>query len=401
MMKKKIDDLREAIEREMSGEKAYNLPKLCVDYDLQEEVSDGNEQEAFRSKRLYVSHRLSYKSDDFIISLSKKLIKDLDSDSIGNALDDFLDGEYFKISKVTRKNISKEFEALGCALSDIPTYKLDKNFITFIEKFLNSDSYSREETKEIAEKLNKHLLKDGYHLTVEIDKYERSIYRCIIDDGVSGKVKNIIFAANGPKPEIILLDALNNNISIVKNSEYCLVYDSTITVNGLKWIDLVKWWSEKNEIERNAECAKKLLDRLRLSISISSPPEFIFFDTYYKEYSRLKDKMPALLPQVYLHYDPYSMKRHGFKYLLRQRMDFLLLLNNNKRIVIEIDGVQHYAEFDKPSPRLYSSMVSADRELKLLGYEVYRFGGFELNQKSAIETIKLFFDALFEKHKIE
>ena len=225
----------------------------------------------------------------------------------------------------------------------------------------------------LVEKLDKHLLKDGFRLTVEIDKYGRSIYRCATDDGVSGKVKNVIFAANGPKPEIVLPDALNNNISIVKNSEYCLVYDKPITVNGLKWIDLVKWWSEKNEIERNAECAKELLVRLRASIS--SPPESIFFDTYYREYTRLKNKMPALLPQVYLHYDPFSIKRHGFKYLLRQRMDFLLLLNNNKRIVIEIDGVQHYAESDKPSPKLYSSMVSADRELKLLGYEVYRFGG--------------------------
>lgn len=399
MIKNKIDDLIEAIAWQMAEAKAYNLPKLCEEYDLQEEVIEGNEQEAYQSKRLYVLHRLSDKSDDFILSLSKKLIKDLDSDIIGNALDNYLDGEYFKISKVTRRNISEEFNALGNEISDIPIYSLDKNFISFIEEFLHPDSYCKEEAKSLVEKLDKHLLKDGFRLTVEIDKYGRSIYRCATDDGVSGKVKNVIFAANGPKPEIVLPDALNNNISIVKNSEYCLVYDKPITVNGLKWIDLVKWWSEKNEIERNAECAKELLVRLRASIS--SPPESIFFDTYYREYTRLKNKMPALLPQVYLHYDPFSIKRHGFKYLLRQRMDFLLLLNNNKRIVIEIDGVQHYAESDKPSPKLYSSMVSADRELKLLGYEVYRFGGFELNQQNATDTIKSFFDTLFEKHKIE
>jgi very-short-patch-repair endonuclease len=399
MIKKKIDDLNEAIAWQMTEAKAYNLPKLCVEYNLQEEVFEGDKQEAYSSKRLYVIHRLSDKSDDFILSLSKKLIKDLDSDIIGNALNNYLDGEYFKISKVTRKNISEELVVWGHAISDIPIAMLDKNFITFVEDFLHPDSYGKEDAKSIVEKLNKHLLKDGFRLIAEIDKYGRSIYKCVTDDGVSGKVKNVIFAANGPKPDIVLPDALNNNISIVKNSEYCLVYDSPITVDGLKWIDLVKWWSEKNEIELNAECAKDLFGRLR--ISISSPPELIFFDTYYREYARLKNKMPALLPQVYLHYDPFSIKRHGFKYLLRQRMDFLLLLNNNKRIVIEIDGVQHYAELDKPSPKLYSSMVSADRELKLLGYEVYRFGGFELNQQSAPDTIKSFFDALFGKHKIE
>lgn len=399
MIKKKIDDLSEAIAWQMAEAKAYNLPKLCEEYNLQEEVIEGNEQDAYRSKRLYVLHRLSDKSDDFILSLSKKLIKNFDSDSIGNALDNYLDGEYFKISKVTRKNISEEIVGLGYTISNIPIYGLDKNFITFIEEFLHPDSYSKEDTKGIVEKLNKHLLKDGFHLIAEIDKYGRSVYRCVTDDGVSGKVKNVIFAANGPKPDIVLLDALNNNISIVKNSEYCLVYDNPITGNGVKWIDLVEWWSKKNEIERNAECAKELLGRLR--VSITSHPELIFFDTYYREYARLKNNMPALLPQVYLHYDPFSIQRHGFKYLLRQRMDFLLLLDNNKRIVIEIDGVQHYAESDRPSPKLYSSMVSSDRELKLLGYEVYRFGGFELNQQSASDTIKLFFDSLFKKHKIE
>lgn len=59
IIKKKIDDLSEAIAWQMAEEKAYNLPKLCKDYDLQEEIIEGNEQEAYRSKRLYVLHRLS------------------------------------------------------------------------------------------------------------------------------------------------------------------------------------------------------------------------------------------------------------------------------------------------------------------------------------------------------
>jgi hypothetical protein len=333
-----------------------------------------------------------------VISLAQRLIIDFDSDVVGNALNDYLDGEYFKISIVTRQSISRELDLIKGESSNTPIYKLDKNFILFIEALLNPESNIGETAKEVADKLNQHLIKDGYRLIVEIDKYERRIYKCVNDDGVSGKVKNIIFAANGPKPEIVLSDALSNNILIVKNNEYCLVYDRTITVNGLRWVELVKWWSEINGIERNAGCAENLLERLRFSLS--SPPEIIFFDTFYSKYRSLKNKMPALLPQVYLHYDPYASKKFGFSYLLRQRMDFLLLLNHNKRIVIEIDGAQHYSENEKPSPRLYSSMVSADRELKLLGYEVYRFGGFELMQENASTTIGVFFDTLFEKHAI-
>ncbi|MER5708450.1 hypothetical protein [Streptomyces sp. NPDC002122] len=60
-------------------------------------------------------------------------------------------------------------------------------------------------------------------------------------------------------------------------------------------------------------------------------------------------------------------------------MDFLLLTPDRSRIVIEVDGVQHYADATgKASPRLYSEMVAEDRRLRLMGYDIYRFGGHEL-----------------------
>jgi hypothetical protein len=46
-------------------------------------------------------------------------------------------------------------------------------------------------------------------------------------------------------------------------------------------------------------------------------------------------------------------------------------------------------------------MVSEDRKLRLRGYEVYRFGGFELSETEVGKTIlKGFFRALFDKHGI-
>ena len=44
---------------------------------------------------------------------------------------------------------------------------------------------------------------------------------------------------------------------------------------------------------------------------------------------------------MYLHYDPYTKRNSGI--LPRQRMDFLLLLPNRKLVVLELDGVRHYA----------------------------------------------------------
>jgi very-short-patch-repair endonuclease len=78
-------------------------------------------------------------------------------------------------------------------------------------------------------------------------------------------------------------------------------------------------------------------------------------------------------------------------------MDFLMLFSNTKRVVIEIDGKQHYSEGDISSPKLYSEMVRLDRELRFLNYDVYRLGGYELTYEMESTTLS-FFDSLLEKY---
>lgn len=217
--------------------------------------------------------------------------------------------------------------------------------------------------------------------------------------GVQGAVKNIVFAANGPKPELILVDSLNNTIEIVKNAEYCLVYDSPIPESGLLWRDLVGWWANKTNATDNERIELQLYKRL--AQSLTSEPEKLLFETYFKRFRRLLgEQLPALIPQVYLHYDPKVLKElQGNQRLPRQRMDFLLLFSNRDRVVIEVDGKQHYAEGERASPRLYADMVAADRKLRLDGYEIYRFSGYELYEEKGKQLITDFFQRLFERHK--
>ncbi|SFT84738.1 Protein of unknown function [Actinopolyspora lacussalsi subsp. righensis] len=78
-------------------------------------------------------------------------------------------------------------------------------------------------------------------------------------------------------------------------------------------------------------------------------------------------------------------------------MDFLILFSSRHRVVIEVDGKQHYADGDKASPALYSETVAEDRWLRLAGYEVYRFGGAELIKDRANKVLADFFDQLAER----
>jgi very-short-patch-repair endonuclease len=107
------------------------------------------------------------------------------------------------------------------------------------------------------------------------------------------------------------------------------------------------------------------------------------------------------VPQVYLHYDPLTVRqRLEGAALPRQRMDFLLLFSPQERVVIEIDGKQHYADGDTASPARYAKMVAADRELRLGGYEVYRFGGLELLGPGADGLIDAFVEKLFVRYRV-
>lgn len=227
-----------------------------------------------------------------------------------------------------------------------------------------------------------------------------------IDAGVSGRPKNLIFASKGPKPEIGFRDAVNNDIVVLRNAEHCLVFEEPIPDDGLSWEVLVDWWRRsQGGVADGCEARSSLGERLKLCFP-DSIPEYNLFASYFRVFKpRLASSLPALLPQVYLHYDPRTVRqlhaRGESKRFVAQRMDFLLLLKNRVRVVLEVDGKQHYAENGVPSPKMYAATMQADRRLRLAGYEVYRFGGYELfRQPQATTTVEAFFSKLFERHRV-
>ncbi|MGW8955618.1 hypothetical protein [Streptomyces sp. NPDC055709] len=242
-----------------------------------------------------------------------------------------------------------------------------------------------------------------------LEELQELEYESRFRKGPPGSFKNLIFAADGAKPEIVLRDAVNNDVEIVRNADTCLVFTDPLPPHGLAWRQMVAWWTNNYQPGTDENGAAGGLYR-RLYRSLDSPPEQLVMRTYCARYAEPGGfDLPALIPQVYLHYDPYtrrSAKQSGALY--RQRMDFLLLAPDRSRIVIEIDGVQHYGRpnpYDDTGrvtytavPRLYSEMVAEDRRLRLAGYEIYRFGGWELTQPHGEQLLTDFFTELLARH---
>jgi len=220
--------------------------------------------------------------------------------------------------------------------------------------------------------------------------------------GVAGTPKNLIFAADGPKPDLVLVDSVNNEIQIVRNAEYCLIYDQPIDANrGLTFQAFVDWWAARQDLDDSKIAANELYERLKRGLNA---PEVALLNGYKRLLQRHGFRLPALVPQVYLHYDPKSLRERlaaDGKKLERQRMDFLLLLPGQQRVVVELDGVQHYADDDIADPQRYAAMVREDRRLRLAGYEVYRFGGHEFVDLEAGKTLsESFFTQLLSRYGV-
>ena len=83
-------------------------------------------------------------------------------------------------------------------------------------------------------------------------------------------------------------------------------------------------------------------------------------------------------------------------------MDFLLLLPHGIRVVIEVDGMHHYGNPDtrQADAHRYAQMAAGDRDLKLAGYEVYRYGASELLGNGAETTAVSFFHKLFRRYSL-
>lgn len=270
----------------------------------------------------------------------------------------------------------------GLASSDVrPDEAAQRRFVTTVNDAVRASGLELQETDTA----------DGYPIFTIV---QTSAAR-------TGRPKNLIFASS-VKPDLRFRDAINNDIEIVSNADKVLVYDRPVGRDGLRWSDLQSWWSEIMRIPNDAEAKKTLYRRLRECLPESSPPQANLFDAFYRIFGSAVPSLPALLPEVWLHWDPKTVKERGAQALLRFRMDFLLLLPNGVRVVLEVDGKQHYANDEgRADPAKYGTLVAADRELQLAGYHVFRFGAEELRDKPSAQAVaKSFFEALFRTYGV-
>ncbi|GAA4307070.1 hypothetical protein BJY14_008007 [Actinomadura luteofluorescens] len=252
----------------------------------------------------------------------------------------------------------------------------DDHLLRFLAQMLHPEVRpDAEEVERLRVRFNEILQHDGYEIVpVEWISGAPVFGSRRIGAATPGAVKQLVFAADGPKPKIVLADLVSGDIRITENEQYCLVYDQPIKRAGLTWGDLLAWWRTRRSFPKevpDVDVGRDLWRRLYASLHKlpesaerrQRSPEQMLFHTYTDMFpiSDAGSRFPALVPQVYVHYDPQTRRQRGGadSALGRERMDFLLLLSHGVRVVVEVDGKQHYADGNGlASPRLYGKMVA-------------------------------------------
>ena len=428
--------------------KAYDLPEICAKYGLE----CNNQLDPTASKRLYIESGLKKKPYAELAEVAKQIIADGCNSSFTKSVEPFLNDDFFAVSMLIRRAllnwlssqsdlegstdictfISKIWDIDKMSISrmgdtiplrdyvfqhmvrndDITYQELLENLLDFmyitdrqmtrlLETLVNPPIRNGVSQEYYVHELNEIISQNGILLVTRKSIAGNQIYRVEgIRRGIDSPIHNIIFASCGEKPDIVIDDSLSNTLKIVSNADKCLFYDLPISHEGLSWNELVSWWNGNNS-EYDIEVEKSFVERLRRSLD--SEPEVKLLRTYYNYLYKLKNKnLPALIPQVYCHYDPKSASMRNGQVYVHQRMDFLLLLPCGVRVIIEIDGKQHYSDNNTPSPPKYAAMVRDDRNLKLYGYDVYRFGGqeFTVSNHDLTTMLEDFFEKLFKKYDL-
>lgn len=278
----------------------------------------------------------------------------------------------------------------------------DMRFARFLEGLTSAELILDDATQQrIVNAVDSHLRTAGFEMRETGTEEGYPVFQIVSTRSrISRLPKNIIFASSA-KPDLRFRDALDNDIEIVGSADKVLVYDRPIGVEGVRWRDLQQWWRDSRKILDEDEAKSTLYSRLRNSLPANSDQQRLLFDLYHDIFRTTIPDLPALLPEVWWHWDPKTVRERGPEAMLRFRMDFLLLLPGGARIVLEVDGRRHYSINGRADPAAYAANMRADRELKLSGYEVFRFGTAELDDRAkAPDLIREFFFDLFQVFKV-
>lgn len=274
-MGKKRDDLIEILVEYFYNYKSYDLCDAMKSYGLiPDETLNPND-----SKRIFAKTGIKKLSDEDIEKLALRITKEAEDVSLNKKMEKWFKDQFFEISFVTRRKLADFFDTctdlegrmrldellekvfdIDKAYEDdsrlefwqtvtvrefIKQYVIDNNDISYKDMLLDilEFKYVSDQTvkkfleiivdPEIREKDQQDRYVNGINEIIKPDNYElvatkkvsgELIYRIHKICLRNSNMKNLIFAPLNKKPDIVIEDAIDNDLKIVGDTGDCLFY---------------------------------------------------------------------------------------------------------------------------------------------------------------------------------
>jgi hypothetical protein len=222
------------------------------------------------------------------------------------------------------------------------------------------------------------------YLDAHLRYYASDLYDRLIDDGVDfmdelGKhVHDVLLSKPYARPHR-KLGKIPKTVAFVLPEEYDRQINSDATPN-----DRGNTRQMRNLLDRVGAIASKAY---KANIGIAAN---ITASEAYEIGRWLRTSLyhfPALIPQVWLRhiYEPSLGPTDPLRDEAYSRVDFVVLWNG-KKVVIEIDGPEHYASWDKTnrewkvSEQIYTRNLVRERQLRKNGWEFVRLSNQEIQE---------------------
>lgn len=292
-----LDTLREHIAIAIASAKAYDVPAACVRLGIQPSEGADDAQEAFRSKRIYVRNRILTWSMADLLALAERVLNEYPAADLANLVSEMTVHAQHRISELVRRDVLRVLNDLPSLFGDLPLIDclsdvfgnsniqddpgglLGRHSLhgEIVQHYLRNDDWSHEDLLQrcgaltcsqarffallakllhpmtrrdaeqagLADALDAALRRDGFAVRQTGVESGYAVYSVVSGRaGVAGTMKNLIFASIGEKPELVIRDALNNDVEIVKHADKVLVFDRPLPTSGrLLWKDLQDWFA--------------------------------------------------------------------------------------------------------------------------------------------------------------
>ena len=308
---RKVDGLREVIANQFACEyKANDLRRVCNEYGIEPDAG----LEPMNGKRLYVSNGLNKMPDDDIWKLARRIAKEFNNVEMIKTMEPYLNDTELTFSFATRRRIVDFLDSLSdmegqmklddflsfiwnmtetadifigitigqeimsavkynktMSYKELLTNRLqvkylpDETFVKFLECLVKPEVREGDEQKKYVQGINGIIREDGYELYISSQKSGVPHYSIGKRKIVEGKLKNLIFAPIGQKPDITIENTISNKLCLIGDTGNCLFYNFEIGADGLQWNTLVEWWKENNK-ESDGNPELELYGRLRASL---------------------------------------------------------------------------------------------------------------------------------------